>query len=124
MISPNELTALRSVAVHSLIDSCEIQRFTSVSDGSGGTIDDWATVSTQPCRVAENKQQRSEYVTGGTSQSHGTHVVRLPHGVDVSESDRLVVTISGRTRTFEISRVYESSYATLTSIGCTETRGS
>lgn len=122
MLTSSEVAALRSVANQALPDTCQIQRFERTPDGMGGYEETWNTVSTQPCRISENRTQNREIEVGGQIQSSGSHIVRVPHGVDVSETDRLIVSSSGRTRTLTINRVYESSYGTLTNIGCSDTR--
>lgn len=123
MIGADEMTALRAVAESAMPDTCKVERQTKTSDGMGGYTESWSTTATVKCRIAENKHQNREHEIGGKVQSSGSHIVRVPYATSVNESDRLVVTTGGRTRTMNINRVYESSYGTVLSIGCTETRG-
>lgn len=123
MLTPDELAAMRSITESALPDSCQVQRYTRVEDGMGGYTDEWNPIVTTACRISENRSQNREVEIGGQIQASGTYIVRVPHGTNIQDLDRLVVTTSGRTRTLAINRVYESSYGTLTNIGCSETRG-
>lgn len=121
MIGEAELAVIRKVALQALPDSAQILRPTEVDDGSLGSSTELAILSSVPCRVSESRQGR-EVVIGGSAVSAGNVVVRLPYGTDISESDQIQVTTNGRQRSLEVLRVLEASYATVTSVECSEVR--
>lgn len=120
MITAAELEVLRQVATEAMPDTCVVARYTRVQDGLNW-IEDWEDQATYPCRIAENRQAR-EVEIGGQIQSTNTHLVHLPFAAEVTESDRLRVTTGGRERTFNATRVFEKTYGTDRTVGCTELR--
>lgn len=120
MITTKELEIIRQVATQAMLDSCVVVRYTRAQDGLNW-IEDWVEHATFPCRIAENRNAR-EVEIGGQLQSTNTHLVHLPYGADVTESDRLKVTTAGSERTFSVTRVFEKSYGTDRTVGCTEVR--
>ena len=123
-ISNQEMHDLREASLLLLTDSATILRLSTEDDGYLGTIDTWSELATAvPCRVAEvvGAGER-ESTQAGRITSAGEHVVRFPYGTDIHEADRVVVTVNAQERTFDVARVIEHSYATTTSVVCSEAR--
>ena len=124
MTIANEMDDLRTAALELLTDAAMILRLTTEDDGSLGTIDTWTeSVTAVPCRVAEVAGAgERENTQAGRITSEGEHLVRFPYGTDIHEADRVVVTVNTQVRTFEVARVIEHSYATTTTVVCSEAR--
>lgn len=124
MISEKELSPMRDFAVGLMNKVASIERFTSEDDGSLGTIDTWKTINEGVrCRIAEVRgSQNREVIQAGRITSTGDHVVHFPYGTDIHESDRIRVKVSTEERLFEVSRLVEHSFATTTTVLCSESR--
>jgi len=123
MLSERELTELRVVATRALPDRATVSRKERVSDGSLGYIDTWVPFAEGvPCRVDEDNDGRGGVVVGGQVSSIGELTIRLAYGVPVKEGDRVEVRINQRVRVFDVQRVVETSFATVTSARVTEVR--
>lgn len=120
MLTTDELQALRQVTTMAMPDSCVVVRYSRHQDGLN-QIEDWVDHASYPCRIAENRQAR-EVEIGGQIKSINTHLVHLPYDADVTEADRLRVNTAGGTRLFHVTRVFEKTYGTDRTVGCTESR--
>jgi head-tail adaptor len=122
-MNDEELQDMRDAALLLMNDVATIERFTEVQDGLD-TVTTYADHLTNvPCRIAEQQSQGDrENVVAGRLVSQGEHVVRFPYGTDVHESDRIRIRVNRQDRVFEVSRVLEHSYATTTSVACSEAR--
>lgn len=86
-------------------DTATIQRRTAVSDSGGGRTYTWATAATVTARISPIGGGEGTGVgiatRGDRVSEETTHIVTLPQGTDVRESDRVV--IAGVT--FEVTAV-------------------
>lgn len=90
MIDPQELDNARADFEALLPDEATIQRLTRISDGAGGYTDQWADLATVGCRIAPVGGGETGR-PGGRIADATTHVLTIPAGQDVTESDRVVV---------------------------------
>lgn len=97
------LTRMRSVAVASMGDTCQVVRDTLTEDGAGGQTTAPATIAAVRCGVRSvgsgNERELADKL-GWTV----AYAIRLPLGTDVTPADKLVV--SGRT--FEIGGILKN----------------
>lgn len=120
MISASELAALQA-ATAALFDlPCIIQRNTPMKDGHGSQTDNWATIATVSCNLAQP--------TAGLLQNYGfligsadSWLVRLPAGQDVKRDDQLIVGAGAAQRTLRVAAVltpqsYQSATRALASV--------
>jgi head-tail adaptor len=123
-MTENELNSLRLAAKALLNSKAIIQRKETVDDGQLGSTEAWVNVAIDvPCRIAEFEGRGNrESSQGGRLVSEGEHTIRFPFGTVVDESNRVMVKVSDKTRTFEVSRVIEHSYATNVTVVATESR--
>lgn len=113
------LAHYRERAEAALPDTLGVVRRTSESDGGLGYTEVWATVEVDvPCRVLELGEGRAdrEAELAGMVRAEGSHIVRVPIGTEVIDSDRLV----WDGRTLEVSKVLHRSLATVLSLVCME----
>lgn len=116
MITPDELAAMRATQVETLPDTCQVRRKTLTSDGMGGQIENWETVTTVACRVAPSGHSPQEQVIAERMSATSTWTLTLPADTDVTAADRLVV----GARTFEVAAVLARSFETARRVVCTE----
>lgn len=122
MLSTNELSELRSVAVIALTDRCDVQRRTAVRDGLDRTHT-WTAIATDvPCRITAQGEVAREYIQGGSVVGSTDLILRLPYGTNVTNKDRVIVFVDDTTITYEVMRVLTRSNATVTSAVVQETK--
>lgn len=91
LISDAHLTQMRDQAERLLTDTCDVLRFTTVSDSEGGWTDTWAThLSGVPCRVAPTGLTPNERIIAEKFAAERVYSVTLPAETDVTERDRVV----------------------------------
>lgn len=108
MLSTSELASMRATIGQALPDTCVIRRNTPVSDGGGGTTDDWSNLATNvPCGIAPvaggEAPNRINAEAGGRIKDESTAIVTLPAGQNITEADRIVI----GDQTFEVTLVRE-----------------
>jgi len=120
MLTAHERDEMQTLMVASMPDRGEVLRFARVRDGLD-FVDTWAIIATNvPVRVFEPSGVRSfEGGNGERVSSAGYPIVRVPHGTDIDESDRLTI---GGTRTLEVTRKVITSYSFAVTLLCTEVR--
>lgn len=79
------------VANASLDDRCEVLRFLSVEDETGGITEMWTQAGAYPCRIEEAGAGGEGTGTAGNVQSAAPYRVYLPLWAQVKTSDRLGV---------------------------------
>lgn len=122
VLNERELTSLRSIAVQSLPNTATVSRKELVSDGSLGHTEQLIPIAMHvPCRIDEDSDGRTR-VVGGQVASTGELFLRLAYGTPVKEGDQIGVTVNRNTRTFDVGRVVEASYATVVTVRVTEVR--
>lgn len=122
-MNDEELHDMREAALELMNDVATIQRATEVQDGLDTITTFTNHLVNVPCRIAERDSQGDrESIVAGRITSVGEHIVRFPYGTDVHESDRIKIRINRQDRIFEVARVLEHSYATTTSVACSEAR--
>ena len=125
MLTEAERQACSSLAESTLVDTAVIKRSTkSKKAGTLDLVESVETVDTSPCRIFELGVSRGnrDAEVGGNLTSQGDYSVRLPLGTDVLEGDTLEVTTSERSRSLNVARIIEHSYATLLTCVCSEVR--
>ncbi|MCU0503877.1 MAG: head-tail adaptor protein [Anaerolineae bacterium] len=116
MLTAADLTAIRSAANASLVDTCLIKRATSTSDGVGGYTSTWTTTATVACRVAPARSPAELHLAERVAAVQGW-TITLPYNTDVLPTDRLMV----GSRTFEvIGRLAAETYETARRVVCVE----
>lgn len=110
MLSANELSELRSVAVGALSETCVIQRRTKVRNGIDYSFD-WADIATDvPCRMSPQGEVGSEFEQAGSVAGSNDLVLRLPYGTDITSADRVLI----EGVVYDVTRVLVRSQATVT----------
>lgn len=79
------------VAQAAMDDRCEVLRFQSLADETGGSTTVWTQAGSYPCRVEATKTAREGVVTAGNEASQVLYNVHLPSTAHVLASDRLGV---------------------------------
>jgi len=97
----DELDEIRAEAVELLTANGKVSKFTSASDGAGGTIESWVTGAAIPCRLAPLGSSPAGR-TADRLDERTTHVVTLPAETDVTTDDR--VEVEGHTYTVTARR--------------------
>lgn len=116
MIPASELAALQAAAAATLDTPCVIQRNTPTKDDYGSQKDNWATIATVSCNLAQP--------TAGLMQNYGflignqdSWLVRLPFGQDIQRNDQLIVSFGATQRILRVAAVLApQSYATATRV--------
>lgn len=91
-----ELASARADAASMLPDTCTVQRRTRAPDGGGSQTVTYPQLATGvPCKLSAASEGPALEVTAERVADGATHHVALPHGQDVQDGDRLV--ISGTT---------------------------
>ena len=91
---------LRGIAWLSLSDTGHILRGSATDDQGGGITQVWGTAGTVSCRI--DPLSGREQVFGGQIDDRTTHVLTLPAGTDISDTDQVVIASRG---TFEVTAV-------------------
>ncbi len=68
---------------------CLLERYTEVSDGQGGTTQEWTVVGVLPCRVAPAGTSPVEREVAGQLQASSAYTITLPAGKVVLPPDRI-----------------------------------
>lgn len=111
------IASLRTLVNTFLPETATISRNTPSADGYGGYTDSWATSSTVAARISERGLTPAEREIADQVQAPVTYTIRVPHGTDVDEKDRIVI----GTRTFEVAGVLRISEEVDIIAVCTET---
>ena len=115
MLSDRELRAIRKEQEEWLPDTVTIQRATRSSDGFGGHGDAvWADVASDvPARITK-AQTLDMGGQAGRKIEIEKWTVRLPHGTEVREFDRIVWTTEGLT--IRVDEIKHGSYRSVVSV--------
>lgn len=107
-LTAGQLSRQRARAARDLVDSCEIHRYTEITNSLGERVKTWALVASGvACRVSPVNAvtgQREGIRLDALSQTTNW-IIALPYGQDVSAKDRLYVTTASPVRAFNISMV-------------------
>lgn len=108
LLSPAQITAMRTTADLALPDTVVISRRTVSSDGAGGWNESWATAATVAGRLMPRYQISSMEGQGpGQIQAVAQWTLTLPAGTDLRAGDR--VAVAGRT--FEVYALLSAGVA-------------
>ena len=92
LISPRDLTSMRSQAVASFAGSAILQRKTEAADGQGGQDTTWNAYGTVACQLNPvNRIGTDEMVTADQLRSTESRYLVLPALTDFTATDRAVV---------------------------------
>ena len=94
---PNQL---RGIAWLTLSETGYVLRGTAVDDGGGGVTQTWGTAGTVQCRL--DPLTGGEDVFGGQVDDRSTHLLTLPPGTSLVDTDRVYIPQRG---TFEVTAV-------------------
>lgn len=114
-LSASDLAELVAIDESTMTATATIRRYTSVSDGSGGTIDTYANVGASKCRVNASVSMREGSVSGEL-QNASDVVLHFPTGTDVRNKDQIIV----GTHTFEVKRSVPHTWQTSLRVEATE----
>ena len=79
MLTERELAAMQCDADGTLVDVCDIERVTKVSDGQGGRTTTWAVVHANvPCSVAPQQIQARERPIAERVSAESAWVITVP----------------------------------------------
>ena len=103
---------LRGLMWLTLSETGYVIRGTVTSDSGGGVTTTWGTAGTVDCRIDPLGGGEDEF--GGQIDDRSTHILTVPAGASVEDTDRVIVGSRGtfevtavRQRTREWSRVFE-----------------
>lgn len=86
----------------------EIERFTTVSDGMGGTTQEWAAVGSVWANIRPlSGQKRLEF---GKLGSTVTHEIQMRYRTDITDQDRLMYNGRNFTLKFKINEDEENAF--------------
>lgn len=101
-LSSVDLSYMRDSLEELMPDTCSILTATIVSDGQGGMIQTWGTVSAGvKCRLDPGRKQAFEAVQGAALQPFDYWMLTLPHGTTITTEQRVVVGV----QTFNVEAV-------------------
>lgn len=91
MLTESELGFLRTLANHALIDTCDIYRVVSTSDGAGGTIEtEQLAASGVKCRISPVRNDfEQEMAIAGRIGAEISWILSVPYGTDIRLTDRV-----------------------------------
>lgn len=108
VVSSARLTRMQAVVEQTMTDECLIERYTEVSDGQGGTTQDWTVVGVVDCRVAPAGTSAVEREVAAQLQASSAYTITMPAGTIILSPDRIEVdgetyeVVKPLTRTLEI----------------------
>jgi len=89
MLSASDLSYMRSAINELFPDTCSILNLAWSSDGEGGQVETWGTLSSSTCRVDYNLGRES--MTGGALMPYQKAVISMPYGTVVTPANRIQV---------------------------------
>lgn len=116
LLSTGELAELVALDESMMTDTATIRRYTSVSDGSGGTTDVYANAGTAKCRIKIAGTSPREGAVSGELQNSMNFMLHFPTGTDVRNKDQILV----GTRTFEVDKALSHTWQTSLRVMATE----
>jgi len=92
MLTDTDLADMRAAISELLPARCNVLTVTRTSDGQGGQVDTWGTVTANvPCRLdyGAGDIRGAEILSGNAIQSYSGWILSVPFGTAISEVNRV-----------------------------------
>lgn len=90
MLDSSDIDFIRETIEELLPDTCDILAPTNTSDGQGGIVPVWGTVSASvSCRLDPGRKMAIEAVSGAALQPFDQWILTLPHGTTIEATYRV-----------------------------------
>ena len=123
ILTSGDVAMIQTQASANLLpDTCSILRAAASTTSQGGQSLVWATLASGVACLVDAGQGGAEFITSADRvMPGGSFRIGLPYDQDVTEKDRIqVTTLTGGTRTFEVTSVSKDSWLMLTDCACEE----